>query len=96
MPGTRRGLVAPQNTFLENIIRRSNGQRKCTLSPFQNLSLIGTKGNETLQSCLNGKQQRSGAIMVFANVASVSGLCYVRFRSLCVGCRSQHLLSAGL
>lgn len=28
MPGARRGLVAPQNTFLENIIRRSNGQRK--------------------------------------------------------------------
>ncbi|KAJ8309419.1 hypothetical protein KUTeg_014293 [Tegillarca granosa] len=26
MPGGRRGLVAPQNTFLENIIRRSNGQ----------------------------------------------------------------------
>ncbi|KAK7504351.1 hypothetical protein BaRGS_00004655 [Batillaria attramentaria] len=26
MPGARRGLVAPQNTFLENIIRRSNGQ----------------------------------------------------------------------
>lgn len=29
MPGGRRGLVAPQNTFLENIIRRSNSQRKC-------------------------------------------------------------------
>ena len=28
MPGGRRGLVAPQNTFLENIIRRSNQQRK--------------------------------------------------------------------
>lgn len=28
MPGGRRGLVAPQNTFLENIIRRSNSQRK--------------------------------------------------------------------
>ncbi|XP_070180487.1 voltage-gated delayed rectifier potassium channel KCNH1-like [Littorina saxatilis] len=26
MPGGRRGLVAPQNTFVENIIRRSNGQ----------------------------------------------------------------------
>ncbi|XP_025831217.1 potassium voltage-gated channel protein eag isoform X2 [Agrilus planipennis] len=26
MPGGRRGLVAPQNTFLENIIRRSNQQ----------------------------------------------------------------------
>ena len=28
MPGGRRGLVAPQNTFLENIIRRSNSQRE--------------------------------------------------------------------
>ena len=28
MPGGRRGLVAPQNTFLENIIRRSSSQRK--------------------------------------------------------------------
>jgi len=27
MPGTRRGLVAPQNTFLENIVRRCNGSR---------------------------------------------------------------------
>ncbi len=35
MPGTRRGLVAPQNTFLENIIRRSNGQRM-----YINLELI--------------------------------------------------------
>jgi hypothetical protein len=28
MPGTRRGLVAPQNNFLESIIRRCNGSRK--------------------------------------------------------------------
>ena len=28
MAGGRRGLVAPQNTFLENIIRRSSQQRK--------------------------------------------------------------------
>ena len=28
MPGGRRGLVAPQNTFLENIIRRSSSQRE--------------------------------------------------------------------
>lgn len=28
MPGGRRGLVAPQNTFLENIIRRCSSQRK--------------------------------------------------------------------
>ncbi|XP_077013761.1 voltage-gated delayed rectifier potassium channel KCNH1-like [Tamandua tetradactyla] len=27
MAGGRRGLVAPQNTFLENIVRRSNGKR---------------------------------------------------------------------
>ncbi|XP_026730305.1 potassium voltage-gated channel protein eag isoform X2 [Trichoplusia ni] len=36
MPGGRRGLVAPQNTFLENIIRRSSSQRECrslTLTP---------------------------------------------------------------
>ena len=26
MAGGRRGLVAPQNTFLENIVRRSNGR----------------------------------------------------------------------
>lgn len=32
MPGGRRGLVAPQNTFLENIIRRSSSQRKCIRS----------------------------------------------------------------
>ncbi|XP_050407025.1 potassium voltage-gated channel protein eag [Patella vulgata] len=31
MPGARRGLVAPQNTFLENIIRRSNGQHSSFL-----------------------------------------------------------------
>lgn len=28
MPGGRRGMVVPQNTFLENIVRRSNGLRK--------------------------------------------------------------------
>lgn len=27
MPGGRRGLVAPQNTFLENIIRRSSSRK---------------------------------------------------------------------
>lgn len=32
MAGGRRGLVAPQNTFLENIVRRSNGKR-CTRGP---------------------------------------------------------------
>ncbi|XP_021340562.1 potassium voltage-gated channel subfamily H member 1-like [Mizuhopecten yessoensis] len=31
MPGARRGLVAPQNTFLENIIRRSSGQHSSFL-----------------------------------------------------------------
>jgi len=43
MPGGRRGLVAPQNTFLENIIRRSNSQRKCLVLVFFFL-----KGNEIL------------------------------------------------
>lgn len=28
MPAGRRGLVVPQNTFLENVVRRSNGLRK--------------------------------------------------------------------
>ena len=38
MAGGRRGLVAPQNTFLENIIRRSQSQRKILgfLGGFQN------------------------------------------------------------
>lgn len=27
MPGGKRGLVAPQNTFLENIVRRSSGKK---------------------------------------------------------------------
>ncbi|KAH9518229.1 Potassium voltage-gated channel sub H member 5 [Dermatophagoides farinae] len=30
MPGGRRGLVAPQNTFLENIIRRYNSLPDCS------------------------------------------------------------------
>lgn len=33
MPGGRRGLVAPQNTFLENIIRRSSSQREYLKPP---------------------------------------------------------------
>ena len=33
MAGGRRGLVAPQNTFLENIIRRSQSQRKTLKNP---------------------------------------------------------------
>ena len=36
MAGGRRGLVAPQNTFLENIIRRSSQQRKIQWSSFTN------------------------------------------------------------
>lgn len=43
MPGGRRGLVAPQNTFLENIIRRCSQQREyrttTTTTPF-NLVII--------------------------------------------------------
>lgn len=30
MAGGRKGLVAPQNTFLENIVRRSNGKCQVT------------------------------------------------------------------
>lgn len=30
MPGGKRGLVAPQNTFLENIVRRSSGKQSCS------------------------------------------------------------------
>ena len=30
MPGGKRGLVAPQNTFLENIVRRSSGKKSCS------------------------------------------------------------------
>ena len=32
MGASRRGLVAPQNTFLENIVRRCNGSRKYFIS----------------------------------------------------------------
>ena len=39
MPGARRGLVAPQNTFLENIIRRFSGQRKYIQLVSENLSI---------------------------------------------------------
>lgn len=35
MAGGRRGLVAPQNTFLENIVRRSNGKRCIWISVSQ-------------------------------------------------------------
>lgn len=31
MPIGRRGLIVPQNTFLEDVIRRSDGLRKYTL-----------------------------------------------------------------
>ena len=41
MPGGRRGLVAPQNTFLENIIRRCSQQRKSPLSLFSIKLLVG-------------------------------------------------------
>lgn len=58
MPGGRRGLVAPQNTFLENIIRRSNSQRESIIIVsltfisrqsdrlFGNLSFFGYKAEE--------------------------------------------------
>lgn len=35
MAGGRRGLVAPQNTFLENIVRRSNGKNCLWISVTQ-------------------------------------------------------------
>ena len=35
MPGSRRGLVAPQNTFLESIIRKCSGARKYLLTYIQ-------------------------------------------------------------
>lgn len=35
MAGGRRGLVAPQNTFLENIVRRSSGKRCIRISVTQ-------------------------------------------------------------
>lgn len=35
MAGGRRGLVAPQNTFLENIVRRSNGKNCLWISVAQ-------------------------------------------------------------
>lgn len=35
MAGGRRGLVAPQNTFLENIVRRSNGKNCLCISVAQ-------------------------------------------------------------
>lgn len=38
MAGGRRGLVAPQNTFLENIVRRSNGKGRVGV-PAPRLSL---------------------------------------------------------
>lgn len=34
MPGGKRGLVAPQNTFLENIVRRSSGKESCSSEHF--------------------------------------------------------------
>ena len=45
MPGGRRGLVAPQNTFLENIIRRSSSQREYRLP--EALSSFQGAGNES-------------------------------------------------
>ena len=41
MAGGRRGLVAPQNTFLENIIRRSSQQRKLYFRFFSGRALSG-------------------------------------------------------
>lgn len=48
MPGGRRGLVAPQNTFLENIIRRSSSQR-------QYFSFLNCKGGKQAYEPPDGK-----------------------------------------
>ena len=44
MTGGRRGLVAPQNTFLENIIRRSSQQRKRYLARLQRKAIYLSSG----------------------------------------------------
>jgi hypothetical protein len=50
MAGGRRGLVAPQNTFLENIIRRSNQQREYALN------LLKGMCHETDRTFIKGAQ----------------------------------------
>lgn len=67
MPGGRRGLVAPQNTFLENIIRRSSSQRESPHSPFvlASVSLFFALFNESpratpdLRITLSARNSRS-------------------------------------
>lgn len=39
MPGGKRGLVAPQNTFLENIVRRSSGRSRLVVVTADDLDL---------------------------------------------------------
>nr|KAF6397018.1 hypothetical protein HJG63_009695 [Rousettus aegyptiacus] len=51
MAGGRRGLVAPQNTFLENIVRRSNGLR---LTKGQNFLDSGGKWRAQVQNWPSG------------------------------------------
>lgn len=51
MPGGRRGLVAPQNTFLENIIRRSNSQRKYKLFVYACLLILEPEVSKKKKNC---------------------------------------------
>ena len=56
MPGGRRGLVAPQNTFLENIIRRCNNQRE-----YENNILLSANHQLYLSVilCMNGTKKNN-------------------------------------
>lgn len=70
MAGGRRGLVAPQNTFLENIVRRSNGKRCIWISVpqafspclyFRRLSPLGAgRCSRTPELCWEPRRGRPG------------------------------------
>lgn len=60
MAGGRRGLVAPQNTFLENIVRRSNGKR-CIWGPVTRL-LIRTPSAAAPRCWAPRMRQSSGQL----------------------------------
>lgn len=48
MPGSRRGLVAPQNTFLESIIRKCSGAREYSID-FLRRSFIDVLCRESIR-----------------------------------------------
>ena len=54
MPGSRRGLVAPQNTFLESIVRKCSGARTYAIDlHFSKMRLFtGTSQGETHEELL--------------------------------------------